>query len=111
MSFNTNSWSTIVDAVSSAVQSFIDSLKAFAARIIGRIIDGINWAFEKVSEAIVSLLREDGIFYKIVRVYIKNTRTGDVEVESSRTKISKSDVPNDIKFYGKSEVRVARTYG
>lgn len=75
---------------------FWDEIKAWATRVIKKILDGINYAIEVTSKAIVYLVQEGLRYYKRVEIYVRNIRTGNTRLLSERQEISESEIPDEI---------------
>lgn len=76
---------------------FWDEITAWANRVVGYIIDAVNYAIEVTSDAIVSLVKEGQRYYKLAEVYVMDIRTNKVRVESRRQEIPSPDVPQEYK--------------
>ncbi|MDJ0516471.1 MAG: hypothetical protein QNJ74_09525 [Trichodesmium sp. MO_231.B1] len=84
-------------AVGGTVGYFWDEIKAWANRVIGYIIDAVNYAIEVTSDAIVSLVKEGQRYYKQAEVYVMDVYTGKTRIESRQELINnKSDIPQEI---------------
>ncbi len=85
-------------AVGGTVVYFWDEIKAWANRVIGYIVDAINYAIEVTSDAIVYLVREGQRYYKQVEVYVMDIYTGKTRIESRREEINdKSQIPQETR--------------
>jgi hypothetical protein len=74
---------------------FWDEITAWANRVVGYIIDAINYAIEVISDIIVSLKKEGNKYYREAKAYVMNAFTGEVRMESRRQQISESEIPNE----------------
>lgn len=86
-----------VAAAGTLAYVFREELKEWAQKVIRQILDGINKAIYITSQSIVYLIKEGRRYYKEVRTYLKNRRTGEYELESRRQKIDPEDIPEDLK--------------
>jgi len=100
-------------AIGGAVVYFWDDLKEWANRMLGYILDAIDWALQKASDAITYIVRKVGAFFRQVKVWIKDRRTGTVKVVTKTEQITNtSDIPYEIRqqlLYDGDEVDVMRT--
>lgn len=102
MPFDPISWAIIIGsafaggAVGGTVGYFWDEIKAWATRMLGYILDGINTAIEVTSDAVVYLVKEGTRVYQTMEVYVRNIRTGRTRIESRQREISRSEVPPDL---------------
>lgn len=78
-----------------AIGYFWDEITAWATRVIGDIIDAINYAIEVTSDAIVSLVKQGYRYYKKAEVYVMDIRTGKKRIESRQQEISESEIPQE----------------
>ncbi|MGB3511055.1 MAG: hypothetical protein WBA93_17845 [Microcoleaceae cyanobacterium] len=78
-----------------AVGYFWDEIKAWANRVIGYIVDAINYAIEVTSDAIVYLVREGQRYYKKVEVYVMDVDTGKTRIESRQEQIQENKIPSE----------------
>jgi hypothetical protein len=83
-------------AIGGAVVYFWDDLKEWANRMLGYILDAIDWALQKASDAITYIVTRAGRYYREIRVWIKNRRTGKVVVESRTEQVDRDEIPVDI---------------
>jgi hypothetical protein len=91
------SWMIIGFLVGGAVGYFWDEIKEWATRVLGYILDAINYALEVTSDAITYLVQEGTRVYKRVEVYVRNVRTGGTRLEYRQEQISSYDIPDDLK--------------
>ena len=86
-----------VAAAGTLAYVFREELKEWAQKVIRQILDGINKSIYIATQSIVYLIKEGRKYYKQVRTYLKDRRTGEYELESKRQKIDPEDIPKDLK--------------
>ncbi|MDB9516893.1 hypothetical protein PN466_08030 [Roseofilum reptotaenium CS-1145] len=82
--------------VGAVVAVFWDEIKAWASRVLGYILDAINYVIEVTSDAITYIAKEGARVYKRVVVYVRNIRTGGTRKEIREEEIVEEDLPYDI---------------
>jgi len=89
---------------------FWDAILDWAARVIARIIDAIDYAIEVTSDAIVFLVKEGRRFYQRVEVYARNLKNQRTRLLSEKKEIAPMDVPSDIamELDRKMKIKVAQ---
>jgi hypothetical protein len=75
------------------IGAFWDEIKAWFDRMLGYILDGINWAVEQASNAIAYLVKQGTRVYKKIEVVIRNVVTGKYFKRFKEEEISPYDVP------------------
>jgi len=83
-------------ATGATVAYFWDSIKAWATRVVGYIIDTINRAIEVASKAIIYLEKRGARIYKRAEVYVRNIFNGNTSMRYKEEEIPRYDVPDDI---------------
>lgn len=78
------------------VAVFWDEIKAWATRVLGYILDAINYVIEVTSDAITYIAKQGARVYKRVVVYVRNVRTGGTRKEIREQEIVEEDLPDDI---------------
>ncbi len=78
------------------VAAFWDEIKAWASRMLGYILDAINWAVEVTSKAAVYLVKQGTRIYKRVEVYVRNIYSRRTRLDYRQEETSPYDVPDDI---------------
>ncbi|OIP72376.1 MAG: hypothetical protein AUK43_03955 [Oscillatoriales cyanobacterium CG2_30_40_61] len=76
---------------------FWDEIVAWANRVIGYLLAGINRAIEVTSDAIVYLVREGKRYYQKVEIFARNIYTKVTHLFSDQKEIHQSDIPEDLK--------------
>ncbi|HIK09928.1 MAG TPA: hypothetical protein IGS52_06630 [Oscillatoriaceae cyanobacterium M33_DOE_052] len=74
---------------------FWDDIIAWANRVVGAILDAINYAIEVTSDAVVKLVKEGSRYYKEAEVYVMNIRTGKLRIESRRQEVNENQIPEE----------------
>lgn len=82
-------------AVGAAIVYFWDEIKAWVNRVVGYILDAINYAIEVISDIIVSLIEEGNKYYREAKAYVMNAFTGEVRIECRRQQIPQSEIPDE----------------
>lgn len=75
------------------VAAFWDEIKAWFDRMLGYILDGINWAIEVASNAMAYLVKQGTRFYKKLEVIVRNAATGKYFKRYKEEEISPYDIP------------------
>ncbi len=78
------------------VAAFWDEIKAWASRMLGYILDAINWAIEVTSDAVVYLVKKGTRVYKRVEVYVRNIYSRATRLNYREEETPRPDVPDDI---------------
>ncbi|WP_254172954.1 hypothetical protein [Planktothrix pseudagardhii] len=91
-------WAIIIGSFlgGAAIGYFWDEIKAWASKVLGYILDGINYLIEVTSDAVVYLVKQGTRVYKRIEVYVRNIRTGGTRLEYRQEEISPYDLPDDI---------------
>lgn len=87
------SWIVIGFIIGAATGYFWDEIKAWFDRMLGYILDGINWAVEQASNAIAYLVKQGTRVYKKIEVVIRNLVTGKYFKRYKEEEISPYEVP------------------
>ncbi|MBW4497986.1 MAG: hypothetical protein KME26_33980 [Oscillatoria princeps RMCB-10] len=80
-----------------AIGYFWDEIVAWAERVVGAILDAINYAIEVTSDAIVKLVKEGYRYYRVAEAYVMDIRTGKTRIESRREEMPENQIPEEIK--------------
>lgn len=93
-----------------AVGYFWDEIVDWAARVIARIIDTIDYAIEVTSDAIVYIVKEGRRFYQRVEIYARNYKSQRTRLLSEQKEIPAMDIPADIaaQLESKMKIKVAQ---
>lgn len=85
-------------AVGGATVYFWDDLKAWSNRMLGYILDAINWVIEIASDAITYIGRKAGYYYRQIKVWVKDRRTGTIRVVTKTEEVTNNnDIPEPIR--------------
>ncbi|XWK87893.1 MAG: hypothetical protein U7127_27530 [Phormidium sp.] len=79
-----------------AIGYFWDEITAWATRVVGYILDAINYAIEVTSDAVIKLVKQGYRYYKIAEVYVMDIRTGKTRIESRQEEIPQSNIPQQF---------------
>lgn len=87
---------------------FWDEIKEWASRMLGYILDAINYAVEVTSDALVYIVKEGSRIYKEIEVFSRNIYTGATTRHVKREEISPHQVPSDMEeqLKAKSKVKI-----
>lgn len=99
MSIDPITWAIITVAAFSAgaaVGYFWDEIKEWASRMLGYILDAINYAIEVTSDALVYIVKEGTRIYKEIEVFSRNIYTGATTRHVKREEISPNQVPSEM---------------
>ena len=75
---------------------FWDEIKEWASRMLGYILDAINYAVEVASDALVYIVKEGTRIYKEIEVFSRNIYTGATTRHVKREEIPPNQVPSDM---------------
>lgn len=73
-----------------------DEIKEWASRMLGYILDAINYAIEVTSDALVYIVKEGTRIYKEIEVFSRNIYTGATTRHVKREEISPNQVPSEM---------------
>jgi hypothetical protein len=91
-------WFVAAAAVGFSVGYFWeDVIKPWAIRAAGKILDYLDSGLKYFSEGVVYLTKKGQDYIAELKVFTRDKRSGEYQVETSTTKISASDVPADIR--------------
>ncbi|ELS33886.1 MULTISPECIES: hypothetical protein [Pseudanabaena] len=79
-----------------SVAAFWEQIKAWAVKVIAKILDAINTAIEVTSDAIVYLVKEGKRIYKRVEVGVRNIYSGRTSLQFKEKEISSYDIPDEM---------------
>lgn len=80
-----------------AVAAFWDNIKAWASRMLGYILDAVNWAIEVTfDDAITSLVKVGYRYYKSVEVWVRNIRSNKTERRFKKEEVPPAAIPAEI---------------
>jgi hypothetical protein len=73
-----------------------DEIQEWASRMLGYILDAINYAIEVTSDALVYIVKEGTRIYKEIEVFSRNIYTGATTRHVKREEISPNQVPSKM---------------
>lgn len=74
-----------------------DVIKPWAIRAAGKILDSLDSGLKYFSEGVVYLTKKGRDYIAELKVYTQDKRSGEYEANTTTTKISPSEVPDDIR--------------
>ena len=90
-------WFVAAAAVGFSVGYFWeDVIKPWAIRAAGKILDSLDSGLKYFSEGVVYLTKKGQDIIAELKVYTQDKRSGEIQVETSKKTISRSEVPADI---------------
>jgi hypothetical protein len=91
-------WGIIIGSffAGATVGYFWDEIKEWASRMLGYILDAINYAIEVTSDAVVYIVKEGTRIYREIEVFSRNIYTGATTRHVKRQETTRDQIPSDM---------------